>query len=295
MRAESTTAVGTLTPLESDALACIYTHRIVATSQLWTWLTPHTINPRYLLRDLGALRERGLVANSGRRGRRELLWYVTADGAAAAEDSGQVVPRSWRLDPDKAAAVDARHTLMTNEVGTAFLTWARRFGHECTPLDWTPEVAHRLRAGATERPGDLLVADAVLQYVVPLGERRVHRQVFLEIDRSTMTVARLAAKLPAYARYHDFDWQSRYPAFPDLLFILDGLSEQALAQRIADLRAYALADRRFARLAGQIRAGATTLTQLIEHGPFARIFTPLHGADPTPRNFTFTASADERA
>lgn len=294
MRSPATIATGVLTPLEADALACIYTHRIVASNQLRAWLIPNANGPRYLTRGLESLRTRGLVANAGRRGRRELLWYVTSDGAAAAEEYGQVVPRTWRLDPDKAAVIDARHTLMVNDTGTAFLTWARRLGHECTPLDWTPEVAHRLRTGGVDRPGDLLIADAVLQYVVPLTGRRVHRQLFLEIDRSTMTVARLAAKLPAYARYHDFEWKARYPAFPDLLFVLDGIGEQALAQRIADLRAYSLADRRFARLAGQVHAGATTLTQLRDQGPFAPIFTPLHGPDPTPRDFTFT-TAEERA
>jgi len=114
---------------------------------------------------------------------------------------------------------------------------------------------------------------------------------FIEVDRTQMTVARLAQKLHAYARYHQYTpqpaartarrisrapaWRSRYPAFPRVLLVLTGASASRLERRIADLRSLAAVDPALATTT--VRAGVTTLDQLRGQGPFAPIFTPVLG------------------
>lgn len=110
-----------------------------------------------------------------------------------------------------------------------------------------------------------------------------------------MTIARLAQKLHAYAAYHEYApqpqtakgkrgprrqaavpaWRYRYPAFPRLLLVLTGASEDRLARRIADLRSLAASDPALAST--PLRAGVTTLERLRDCGPFESIFTPILG------------------
>ncbi|MFE5717836.1 hypothetical protein ACFQ7P_05080, partial [Streptomyces erythrochromogenes] len=68
----------------------------------------------------------------------------------------------------------------------------------------------------------------------------------------------------------------RYPAFPRLLLVLTGASEDRLARRIADLRSLAVSDPALAT--ASLRVGVTTLAQLRTQGPFQPIFTPVLGA-----------------
>ncbi|MFF7635995.1 hypothetical protein ACFZB9_23040 [Kitasatospora sp. NPDC008050] len=88
----------------------------------------------------------------------------------------------------------------------------------------------------------------------------------------TRTTARGAAAVPA--------WRHRYPAYPRILLILTGTTPTCtparLHRRIADLRS--LAHTGPLLTTTPIRAGATTLDHLREHGPFAPIFTPVLGA-----------------
>ncbi|MFD9961713.1 replication-relaxation family protein [Amycolatopsis sp. NPDC058986] len=189
-----------------------------------------------------------------------------------------------------------QHALDVVETGRAFLDTARRHGHDCGPLAWTPEVAHRYRDqrvhGGANR--DVLVADAVLHYtlVEPSG-RRSQRTFFIELDRATMPVARLAAKLRNYVRYHDYvpqypgatgrpAWQERYPRFPRVLLVLSGAAEHVLEQRLVDLRAHAQADSAMALAGDRVRMLATSLHRLRTGGPLAPIAVSLLGTDTTP-------------
>lgn len=304
-----------LSRLAQRMLPVLYQHRLLSTRQLHGLLQPHA-TPVYLRRQLGVLRERGLAASTVRRtaGQSELLSYLTPAGYDQVDASGEVQPRAHRMNPARAASQLQEHTLATIDTGSAFVTWARRLGDECGPLDWQPEVAHRLRDGR-DRPGDraALITDAVLRYVHTDGDQRALLDVFLEVDRATEPVATLAAKLRQYARYRTYvpaprdrsrpastagaeAWRERYPAWPLLLLVLTGKSGPALERRIADLRALVAAEPRQTRAVEMLGAGATTLAQLTAYGPAAPIVTPLAGpAAPRPLLSPAPAEAEEGA
>ncbi|MCB5910390.1 replication-relaxation family protein [Streptomyces pinistramenti] len=299
-----------LSTLGQEVLPVLYRHRLLTAGQLTQLLRPAATSTRYLRRQLEVLHARGLVDASVRRSSRagELLWYVTATGCEVVEGGGELTPRAYRMTEDAAASPLQEHTLAVNTMGIAFVEHARRLGDECGPLDWDPELAHRVRDGDS-RLGDeaFLVPDAVLRYVHTTdggGERqRMLLTFFCEIDRATMSIARLAAKLHAYARYARYipqpppgrsrsktagggyrreAWRARYPSFPRVLLVLDGASAGQLAKRADDLRALASADARLQPAAADLKAGVTTLDQLQRHGPFAPIVMPVLGdAEPT--------------
>lgn len=288
--------------IAQDATQVLYQHRLVSTRQLHHLITPHHTCNEYLRRQLHALREAGFTEAVGRRqaGKTELLWWLTDRGATAVESDGLLPQRPYRMSTEAALGPLQGHTLATVETGLAFVDWARRLDHECGPLDWTPEIAHPYRDEA--RPGEdlTLVPDAVLNYVHTdqKAQERTLLTFFVEVDRTQMTIARLAAKLHAYAAYQAFvpqpqvrsrsvtahrtapAWRSRYPVFPRLLIILTGASERRLQRRISDLRSLAAADPALAATA--LRAGVTTLELLKNEGPFAPIFTPVLGSTPEP-------------
>ncbi|MEV8457565.1 replication-relaxation family protein [Streptomyces sp. NPDC052095] len=298
--------------LGQQLLPVLYQHRLVATGQLHRMLTPHTRRPVYLRRVLQELRGLGLVEctvrRAGKLGGPELLWFVTPRGAEIVEVSREVTARAYRISPETAASQLQEHTLAVVESGLAFTTWARTNGDECGPLDWEPELVHRVRDGEN-RVGDdaVLIPDAVMRYtrVTPNGRRLL--TYFLEIDRATMQVGRLGRKLTSYARYATYvpapplghraaaravgreAWRDRYPAVPRLLVVLTGASETVLRRRTEDLRALADADARV-RLTPQLAVGITTLEQLVAHGPFAPVVTPLLG-DPTPTDVLLAPQA----
>lgn len=280
-------------PIGQQALTVLYQHRLVSTLQMHRLLTPHHIRAEYVRRQLHQLRETGLADIVGRRahGQTDLLWWLTEKGATAVEAVGLLPQRPYRMSAEAAAGPLQEHTLATVGTGLAFVEWARRLGHECGPLDWSPEIAHYYRDES--RPGEdlSLIPDAVLNYVHTEGRQRTLLTFFIEVDRAQMTVARLAQKIHAYACYHQYTpqpaartarrnprtpaWRSRYPAFPRLLLVLTGASVSRLQRRIADLRSLATVDP--ALTTTPVRAGVTTLDQLHDQGPFAPIFTPVLG------------------
>ncbi|WP_327249855.1 replication-relaxation family protein [Streptomyces sp. NBC_01320] len=288
-----------LGPIARQAAQVIYQHRLVSTTQLHQLITPHHTRAEYLRRQLHTMRETGLAETVGRRvcGQTELLWWLTEKGANAVESVGMLPQRPYRMSPEAALGPLQEHTLATVETGLAFVDWARRLDHECGPLDWTPETAHYYRDDF--RPGEelSLIPDAVLNYVHtdPKAKQRALLTFFIEVDRTQMTIARLAQKLHAYAAYYDFTpqqtsgrgaktsrragttpaWRYRYPAFPRLLLILTGASEARLTRRVADLRSLAASDPAFTTTG--LRAGVTTLEELRDRGPFEPIFTPVLG------------------
>ncbi|MFJ3817748.1 replication-relaxation family protein [Streptomyces sp. NPDC090056] len=280
-----------------QAAQVLYQHRLVSTRQLHRLVTPHHTRTEYLRRQLHTLRQAGFAEAVGRRstGQTELLWWLTEKGAHAVESVGLLQARAYRMSPEAALGPLQEHTLAVIEAGVAFVEHARRLGHECGPLDWSPEIAHYYRDEA--RPGEelCLVPDAVLNYVHTEGKQRTLLTFFVEVDRTQMTIARLAQKLHAYAGYHEYApqpqtakgsrgprrqaalpaWRYRYPTFPRLLLVFTGASEERLARRIADLRSLAASDPSLTST--PLRAAVTTLDQLRRHGPFEQIFTPVLG------------------
>ncbi|MFJ2060345.1 replication-relaxation family protein [Streptomyces sp. NPDC087908] len=292
-------AATSLPRLGQQLLPILYQHRLVATGQLHRMVTPHTQRPVYLRSVLSQMRAMKLVEctarRAGRRGGPELLWFVTPRGAEIVEASREVTSRAYRISPETAASQLQEHTLAVVETGLAFTTWARALGDECGPLDWEPELVHRVRDGENRLGDDaLLIPDAVLRYTrtTPTGRRLL--TYFLEIDRSTMQVGRLGRKLTSYARYATYvpapppgqrftaagagreAWRDRYPAVPRLLIVLTGASPTVLQRRTEDLRALAAADPRVRRTS-QLAVGITTLEELTDRGPFEPVVTPLLG------------------
>ncbi|MFI9358644.1 replication-relaxation family protein [Streptomyces lydicus] len=306
-----------LSQLGQEILPVLYRHRLLTAGQLTQLLRPAATSTRYIRRQLEVLHGRGLVHASVRRTSRagELLWYTTALGCEVVESGGELAPRAYRMTEDAAASQLQEHTLAVNNMGLAFVQHARRLGDECGPLDWDPEVAHRVRDGDS-RLGDeaFLVPDSVLRYIhTTTGDggqqQRMLLTFFCEIDRATMSIARLAAKLHAYARYARYTpqpalgrgwpkaggyrreaWRARYPSFPRILLVLDGASPSQLARRTDDLRALAAADARLQPAAADLQAGVATLERLRTHGPFAPIVTPVLG-DPEPTDVLLRPSA----
>ncbi len=303
-----------------EVLELLYQHRVLSTHQLHVLLTlpeKRPARPVYLRWQLAELLQAGLVdriraQGPGGRGRvqsQPFLWFLTEAGAESVEEAGELPARPYRVTPESVAGARQAHTLAVNEVGVAFVEWARRLGHECGPLDWTPEVANRIRDGQRRFEDDHVISDAVLNYVHVENGRRTMLSFFVELDRATMTSARLAAKLQAYGRLYEYvpqsadrtrrtpnatrpAWMYNYPVFPRVLVVLDAAPPKAgepdrrpqrLAARTEDLYTRAGADVRLSRLKGDINIGVTTLQQLQEHGPFAPIFTPLLRGTPATR------------
>lgn len=109
---------------------------------------------------------------------------------------------------------------------------------------------------------------------------------FLELDRATMPVPALAAKLGRYARLHTYapdppegqrrraGWRSEYPAFPALHVLLAGAHRDALERRLEQTIALADADPQLQR-ADDVVVSFALLEDLLSDGPFEAIFVAL--------------------
>ena len=273
-------------PLPAIAVAVLqslYQHRLLSTGQLRAIHAPDA-TLRHVQALLAGLERRGLVRHA--RGRHGLkLWHLTHRGADAAEASGELdVPRRL-LTPERAAGPLQAHTLAVNDVGIAFMRAARQRGDEFGPLSWRHEVAHPLSRGRGRRRRQL-VADAVFTYLlVEPGELAVEQR-FLELDRATLPLDRLAAKLARYAHLErhvpkgarEPGWHSHYPTFPGLLVVLADRPRRLLERRRHAAIALYEADPELAR--GELSVSICLLDELRECGPFAPIFA--RAADPQP-------------
>ncbi|MEU9304924.1 replication-relaxation family protein [Streptomyces sp. NPDC048269] len=283
-----------------QALALIAQHRLLATTQLHQMLMPHT-PPRKVHKVLSPLRADGLITHTVLGGRSGLqAHFLTPAGIQAVSDWPELRGRHANpITSPTAAALRAAHTLTGVRAHLAFLTDARTRKDEYQPLDWMPEVTHRLPDTGGE---DRLIADAVFHYTA-IQPRRLHYRAFVEIDRTTMSSERLARKLITYARFHDYTpqpagrrqtvadqtahlaWQRFYPRFPRVLFILTGAPRTTLTNRIADLRRMTADHDLVTRFATRVPLGAAVLEDLEAHGPSAAVWTPLAGAA-EPRGWT---------
>lgn len=283
-----------LSPYQQLLLACLYHHRLLTTRQAHALLLERAGDYRGVQRRLHQMRAAGLVDHVTVAGTPRLLaWFTTPAGAEAVEAAAVVPARPYRITAQLAAGPLQQHTLALNEAGIAFVRHAARRaaqGYECGPLDWTPEVAHRL----TDQPsGPSLIADAVVRCVVPRagdGTRLLSR-CFIEMDRAMMSVERLAEKVTAYARYYGYRpgssqagratsgarpaWQYLYPAFPKIMIVLARGRAVSLTARLQDLGMLVARAAHEGRLPEQLTVIACTLDDLIEHGPYAPIHTSL--------------------
>lgn len=273
-------------------LALLGQHRLVTSTQMHELLYPgrHRSLTSFTL---NRLREDQLISYTVLQGTNGLrAWYLTSQGTRVVSRWPELRGRTLHAPASSTeASLRAAHTLTGVRAHIAFLTEARERGDEYGPLDWVPEIAHRLPDTGGE---DKLIADAVLYYTTATP-RRLQFRAFVEVDRATMSSERLARKLISYARFHDYTpqpigrrgtvadqaamlaWQRFYPRFPRILFILTGASRQALTRRINDLRAMTSGHPLVTRLASKVELGAAVLEDLEQHGPTGPVWTPLAG------------------
>ncbi|WP_243639171.1 replication-relaxation family protein [Streptacidiphilus pinicola] len=284
-------------------LACLSQHRMGSTRHLHDLIgsSRHINATRLQLQDLRSkgLADRVVLPRPGSMG----LWYLTASGRDVASSLPELRDQDHPAFADTPASIKVRapHTLAVLRTHLTFLADARRHGDDYGPLDWTPEVGHRL----SETRGDALVADALMRYTATDAGGRTQLRAFVELDRATMSSERLASKLMTYSRFHDYTpvafgarrisnrtaaplpaWLRHYPVFPRVLFVLTGASRPVLNNRIQDLRAMAAGNPLAARLARKVPLGTAILEDLEAHGPSAQIWTPLAGDDTSARGWT---------
>ncbi|MFZ3475752.1 replication-relaxation family protein [Streptomyces sp. 4.24] len=285
--------------LAHRALALLSQYRLLTSHHLHQMLMPHT-PARKIHNVLAPLRAESLIAHTVLGGGHGLhTYFLTPAGAQTVSDWPELRGRTpATIQSAHEASLRAAHTLTGVRAHLTFLADARARGDEYEPLDWMPEVTHRLPDTAGE---DRLIADALFHYTAN-HPRRLQYRGFVEIDRTTMSSERLARKLISYARFHDYTppagrrgtttdqnamltWQRFYPRFPRLLFILTGAPRNTLTNRIEDLRRMTADHKLVARLASQVPLGAAVLEDLEAHGPRADVWTPLAGTN-EPRGWT---------
>jgi Replication-relaxation len=293
-QAVSRSAPGPSVPAE--VLLMCYRHRLLTTRQIHLLHRPDGAR-RSAQRVMRGLRAAGLANFVRSTVTDEAVWYLTDEGAVIAESGMKGRSCRYRVTAALAKGPLREHTLAVNEVGLAFVTAARTRGDECSPGDWEHEVAFKVTDRRTrDRQGaDACIADAVLHYTRcrAAGQELLAR--FVEVDRGTETVARLADKLRSYVKLHGFKpkkqagpvpggWRGQFLAFPKILVVLCDRPAPALASRRDTLLKLCAIDPVMKRAAcsgpdkDPVVVMVTTLPELVEHGPFAPIFwTP--GAD----------------
>jgi hypothetical protein len=262
----------------SELLASLAQHRVLSTPQIHAIHFPDR-SPRWTRMALAPLADAGLAAfvpNRGAAGAPRRLWYVTERGARAALDAGLLEEMPRLIGAEGAAGPLQRHTLAVNDAAICFLRAARERGDECGPLAWRHEVVHRLGYGRRARS---LFADAVLTYVRLTSSEVVVEQRFIELDRATLSVDRLAAELARYGRLLRAEgkqgepvWRSQYSFFPPVICVLAG-AERAALRRRRDTAVAMLGDDPDFSGSPNLSVRLCLAEDLAERGPFAPIFT----------------------
>jgi hypothetical protein len=267
-----------------------YQHRLLTTSQVHM-LHFADCERRQALKVLHNLALAGNVALSRRRMADEAVWYATEKGAELAE-MGDGDVRKYRVTAESAAGPLRQHTLEVNDVGVAFVAAARGRGDECNPGYWRHEQAFRV----SDRPGSpMLMVDSVLHYTVnhPTHEELIVR--FVELDRNTMSHQDVVDELKVYGQLYAYHpkakrvagqnptragkgWRDRFAEFPKVLLVLSGADQPTLFRRRDTLLYLCAKDKTLDR--GGVTITITTLAELVDEGPFERIFWSPHLAAP---------------
>ncbi|MFD5633636.1 replication-relaxation family protein [Streptomyces sp. NPDC127077] len=273
-------------PLTHQLLAALAQHRMATTHQLHVLLRPDRTRQSVSLQ-LNALRREHLVDFAVLpQAHRTRVWYLTPKAARLTRDWPALRGRPpYPITSGSAASLKTPHTLTVLRTHLAFVADARRHGDEHGHLDWTPEVSHAIG------DGERVIADAVMHYTVTNSEHRRKLRAFIEVDRTTMSSERLAAKLIEYARLWSYEpppmgrrrtagpgWLRWYPVFPRVLFVLTGATQPTLRNRINDLQAMAAQHPLVRTLAGQVPLGAAVLETLEAQSPSAPVWIPLAGS-----------------
>jgi Replication-relaxation len=259
-----------------EIVASLAQHRVLSAAQVRAIHLPAS-GERWAQRVLVRLNDAGLAGYvcSPRSHRR--LWHVTELGAAVAREAGALDGEPRLIGAEGAAGPLQAHTLAVNDTAICFLEAARERGDEFGPFSWRHEVSHPLSRGRGRRRR-ALVADAVFTYLLLDGEGVAIEQRFLELDRATLSVDRLAAELARYAELHRLTgadgeplWRERYPVFPPVHCVLTGGRRAVLERRRATTLAMLGTYPRFTR-ESEVAVSICLLEDLERQGPFAPIF-----------------------
>ena len=219
------------------------------------------------------------MPNLGAAGAPRRLWYATERGARAALDAGLLeddAEAARRRGGGRAAAGaharrQRRRDLLPAQPPASAATSSGRW----------PGATRSSTGSAHGRAGGARsFADAVLTYVRLDGSEVVVEQRFLELDRATLSVDRLAAELARYGRLLSATeakegeplWRSQYPSFPPVVCVLAGAARAALARRRDTASRSSCSDPAFAD-SPDLSVRLCLAEDLAEHGPFAPIFT----------------------
>lgn len=278
MSAAAAAGVG-LPEITAELIASLGEHRVLSTEQLRTIHLPDR-SLRRTQQVLASLEGAGLLSHVDARVAPRRLWFLSEAGADLAVEAGGLERRPKVLEPRDAAGALRAHTLAVNDAAICFIRAARERGDEFGPLSWRHEVAHPLNAGRGRRRRTLF-PDALLTYLRQTEKTIYLDQVFLELDRATLSVDRLAAELTRYAdlyRVADPDgglmWTRRYPAFPRVLCVLAGNSREALGRRRDIALALLRRDPQVGRTP-ELQIYFCLLEDLENEGPYAPVFRGL--------------------
>jgi hypothetical protein len=273
-----------------ELLESLERHRLLDTAQLQAMHAPHATR-RWTQRVLAQLAGQGLIAAAPRTG--PWVWYLTAKGGQAMQiTSTRPSAQARPITPAQAAGPLQAHTLAVNAVGIAYLTAARARSDEFGPLSWRHEIAHPLGSRPGQRRPEQLIADAVLTYLQAGDEAITVHQRFLELDRATMPVEELAAKLTRYQRLRRYTpkapvdtgpveaWRDSYRAFPGVQIVLTGKPRHLLERRIRLVLALHASDPALGD-GPAVDVAIALLEDLARHGPFAPVW--LRASDPSRR------------
>jgi len=265
-----------LSEKELEILASLAQHRVLGTRQIRAIHLPDA-DRRWAQRLLARLQRAGLAdyVESARRPRR--LWYVTERGARLAHRAGALEAEPQVLAAELAAGPLQAHTLALNEAAICFLRAAAERGDDFGPLAWRHEVFHPISRGRGRRRR-ALIADAVFTYLRLDGDGTAIEQRFLELDRATLSVDRLAAELARYAALHEAKdakrrplWRLSYPAFPPVHCVLTGAPRRVLLRRRATASVLVARDPLLGATP-EVSISICLLEDLQAEGPFAPIF-----------------------
>jgi hypothetical protein len=260
-----------------EVVASLAQHRILSTAQVRAIHLPDRSH-RWAQKLLARLGEAGLAGYiETPHGAPRRLWHVTERGARLAREAGVLDGEPRLIDAEDAAGALQAHTLAVNHSAICFLAAARERGDEFGPFAWRQEVSHPLNYGRGRRRR-ALISDAVFTYLRPDGNGVAIEQRFLEIDRATLSVDRLAAELVRYAELYRLagkdgepPWRLRYPVFPPVHCVLAGGSRAVLERRRSTAIALMRSDPQLAR-APEMAISFCLFEDLRAEGPFAPIF-----------------------
>jgi hypothetical protein len=265
-----------------DALVSVHQHRALTVRQLQALHAPSS-SLRWMQKVTARLVTHGLFDSvQVDRGRR--LFFVTAAGADAVGLIGsRAETRRMVMRPEQAAGPLRRHTSGVNDTGIAFVVAARQRGDDCGPWAWRHEIAHPIGHLPGQQRSEQLVSDAILTYEHHADEQLSFHYRLIELDRATMSVDDLAAKLSRYVRLHRHTvtpgdesdpvpaWTYRYSVFPRVMVVLTNGTAAALARRRGTLLALCREDQDL-REGRTVHIDVCLLAELCEQGPFATIF-----------------------